>query len=210
MTLLTHTSKVARTSATAARIISRVTAQSPQRPLSVPLEGEDLATEHWEDARHWMSIYDDLIRFKLRILDRVRRELPTLHPLAQKAAATDIAFIERQMEGYHLRLDLWYQRVWKLQGLWIDPAGRLLRHKGNDAQLTKREFELLQFLLDHPRRFYTASQIASHAWSDSALYPEEVRNYIARVRKILGRLGVPCDVINQPGKGYSLTFRDDG
>jgi len=182
----------------------------PERiPTSVPLEGEDIETDHWEDARHWMSIYDDLIRFKLGLLDRVQRELPKLHPVAQKAADVDVAFIETQMAGYYERLDLWYQRVWKLQGLWLDPDGRVLRHKGKEAVLTNREFELLQFLLDHPHRFYTASQIMGYAWSDSALFPEEVRNYVSRVRKILVRLEIPCDLVNRPGHGYSLTFRNE-
>ena len=95
--------------------------------------------------------------------------------------------------GYYARLDLWYQRVWKLQGLWLDPAGRVLRHKGKEAVLTHREFELLQFLLDHPHRFYTSSQIMGYAWSDAALFPEEVRNYVSRVRKILTRLEIPCE-----------------
>ncbi|MGO9857594.1 MAG: hypothetical protein ACLPYY_21455 [Acidimicrobiales bacterium] len=31
----------------------------PKVPAHGPLEGEDIGTEHWEDARHWMSIYDD-------------------------------------------------------------------------------------------------------------------------------------------------------
>lgn len=177
-------------------------------PGARPLDGEDLQTEHWQDARHWMSIYDDLIRFKLGLLDRVKRELPKLHPVAQAAADEDIGFIEAQMEGYYTRLDLWYQRVWQLQGLWLDPDGRVIRHKGEDAVLTTREFELLQFLLDHPHRYYTASQITSLAWSDSALFPEEVRNYVLRLRKILSRLDIPCDLVNRPGRGYSLTFRN--
>ena len=180
-----------------------------KRPASVPLEGEDIETEHWEDARHWMSIYDDLIRFKLSLLERVKRELPKLHPVAQKAADVDVGFVETQMDGYYERLDLWYQRVWTLQGLWLDPDGRILRHKGKEAVLTNREFELLQFLLDHPHRFYTSSQIMGYAWADSALFPEEVRNYVSRVRKILVRLEIPCDLVNRPGRGYSLTFRNE-
>ncbi|MGD0044956.1 MAG: hypothetical protein ABSE84_31920 [Isosphaeraceae bacterium] len=72
-----------------------------------------------------MSIYDDLIRFKLGLLERVRRELPKLHPVAQGAVDRDVAFIEAQMAGYHARLDLWYQRVWQLHGLWLDPDGRV-------------------------------------------------------------------------------------
>lgn len=180
----------------------------PNEPAYGPLQGEDIETEHWEDARHWMSIYDDLIRFKLGLLERVKRELPKLHPVAQKAADVDVGYIEAQMAGYYERLDLWYQRVWKLHGLWLDPDGRVLRHKGKEAVLTNREFELLQFLLDHPHRYYTSSQIMGYAWSDSALFPEEVRNYVSRVRKILRRLDIPCDLVNRPGRGYSLTFRN--
>lgn len=74
-----------------------------------------------------------------------------------------------------------------------------------EAVLTHREFEFLQFLLDHPHRFYTASQITGFAWSDAAL-PEEVRNYVLRLRKIL-RLQIPCDLVNRPGRGYSLTLQ---
>jgi len=88
------------------------------------------------------------------------------------------------------------------------PEGRVLRHKGQEVVLTNREFELLQFLLDHPHRFYTSSQIMGDAWSDSALFPEEVRNYVSRVRKILARLDIPCDLVNRPGRGYCLTFRN--
>ena len=173
-----------------------------------PLEGENIETEHWEDARHWMSIYDDLIRFKVGLLERVKRELPKLHPVAQRAADVDVAFIEAQMAGYHARLDLWYRRVWQLHGLWLDADGRVVRHKGKEAALTAREFELLEFLLEHPHRFYTTTQIAGYAWSDAALMPEEVRNYVTRVRRILARLEIPCDLINRPGRGYSLTFRN--
>jgi DNA-binding winged helix-turn-helix (wHTH) protein len=42
----------------------------------------------------------------------------------------------------------------------------VVRHKGREAVLTHREFELLQFLLDHPHRFYTAVQITGLAWSE--------------------------------------------
>jgi hypothetical protein len=75
-------------------------AKSAKEPARGPLDGENIETEHWEDARHWMSIYDDLIRFKLGLLDRVKRELPKLHPVAQKAAHVDVTYIEHQMAGY--------------------------------------------------------------------------------------------------------------
>jgi DNA-binding response OmpR family regulator len=174
---------------------------------SRPLEGEDLTTSHWEDARHWMSIYADLLEFKRGILDRVKRDLAALQPLARKAAAVDVQIIDDQMQGYQARLDLWYGRIWELQGLWLDPEGRMIRHQGREVALTVREFDLLQFLLDHPHRYFTTSQIMSNAWSDSALFPEEVRNYVRRVRKILADLAIPVDLVNKPGRGYSLVLR---
>jgi DNA-binding response OmpR family regulator len=174
---------------------------------NLPLEGEDLETTHWEDARHWMSVYADLLAFKVGLLARVQTELPKLKPAAQKAASEDLVIIEHQMLGYQARLDLWYARVWELQGLWLDPQGRMIRHQGREASLTKREFQLLQFLLDHPHRFFTANQILGQAWADPALFPEEVRNYVRRLRKLLAVLEIPADIVNRPGRGYSLVFR---
>jgi DNA-binding response OmpR family regulator len=176
---------------------------------SRPLEGEDLETTRWEDARHWMSIYADLLEFKRGLLERVRRDISKLQPPAQKAAAADLEIIEAQMRGYESRMDLWYRRIWDLQGLWLDPEGRMIRHKGREAGLTKREFQLLQFLLDHPHRFYSASQILNQAWVEPALFPEEVRNYVRRLRKILTDLEIPVDLVNKPSRGYSLVFRPD-
>lgn len=73
--------------------------------------------------------------------------------------------------------------------------------------LTLRDFQLLQLLLDHPHRYFSTSQIVSHARADPGLFPEEVRNYVRRVRKILADLAILVDLVNKPGRGYSLVFR---
>src|SRR2546422_11435084 len=103
--------------------------EDPVRP-SRPLEGEDLETTRWEDARHWMSIYADLLEFKRGILGRVERDLSNLLPLAQKAAAADLEIIEEQMRGYEARLDIWYRRLCGLHGMGLDPVGRIVRQQG--------------------------------------------------------------------------------
>ncbi len=176
---------------------------------SQPLEGEDIGTTHWEDAHHWMSIYADLLEFKRGILDRVKRDLSKLAPVAQRAAEADLKIIESQREGYQKRYELWSRRVLDLRGLWLDPEGRMIRYQGGEATLTAREFQLLRFLLDHPRRYFTVNQILNEAWAEPALFPEEVRNYVQRVRKILVALKIPCDLVNRSGRGYSLEFRTD-
>jgi Transcriptional regulatory protein, C terminal len=183
------------------------------RPLtdeaSTPLEGEHIETNNWEDARHWMSIYGDLLEFKRGILDRIRLDLAKLSPVARSAAEQDYTLIAAQMDGYQKRLDLWHQRLLELGGLWLEPEGRVIRYQGKGATLTVREFQLLQFLLNHPYRFFTVPEILGQAWAEPTLSPEEVRNYVRRVRKVIAALKIPCDVVNRPGRGYSLEFHGD-
>ena len=180
---------------------------SPRTGSTTGLFGEDLETAHWEDARHWMAVYGDLIRFKTGLLDRVRRELPKLRPEAQLAASADLGIIENQMEGYQQRLDLWARRLWELHGLALDAGSSTIQYQGRQIKLTGREFQLLQFLLDRPLRYYTAPMLVSRAWSDSSLSPEEIRNYVRRLRKLLSGLDVPVDLVNRPGRGYAITIR---
>lgn len=174
-----------------------------------PLEGEDIRTTHWEDARHWMSIYADLLEFKRGLLERVRRDLTKLSPPAREAAERDVEIISAQMEGYQQRLDLWYRRLWDLHGLRLDREARTLHYQSLTATMTAREFQLLEFLLEHPHRYFSVAQILSDAWAQPGLFPEEVRTYVRRLRKRLAELNIPCDIVNQPRRGYCLRFRQD-
>ena len=174
---------------------------------SGPLEGEDIATSHWEDARHWLSIYADLIEFKRGILERVRRDVSKLPPVAQRSAEADVVIIESQMHGYQKRLELWLQHLSDLHGPLLDPQARTIRFRGAEATLTLREFQLLELLLDHPYRYFTVPQILSQAWAQPNLFPEQARSYVARLRKVFAVVQIPCDIVNRPGRGYSLEFR---
>lgn len=178
------------------------------KQASRPLDGEDIGTTRWEDARHWISIYADLLEFKRGILDRIERDLTKLAPIARRAAEADVKIIESQMVGYQKRLELWYRRVWELTGLWLDREGRVIHYNDREGTLTIREFQLLEFLLGHPNRYFTVAQILSTAWWEPDLSPEEVRNYVRRVRKVMALLGIPCDLVNRIGRGYALVLRD--
>lgn len=173
---------------------------------SGPLDGEDIATSHWEDARHWLSIYADLLEFKRGILDRVQHDLSKLPPIARRAAEEDLVIIESQMAGYQKRLELWRQRLSDLHGLSLDPEGRVIRYQDVHATLTLREFQLLKLFLDHPFRPFTVTQILSQAWGSPNLFPEQVRSYVLRLRNVLAMLEIPCEIVNRPGRGYALEY----
>jgi DNA-binding response OmpR family regulator len=176
---------------------------------SQALEGEDLGTTHWKDARHWLGIYADLLEFKRGILDRIERDLSKLPPVAQAAAQRDVQVIEMQMAAYQERLDLWNQRVRDLHGLWLDVERHAIHYKSLDAKLTIREFQLLQFLLDRPYRYFSVPQILEQAWDQTDLFPEELRNYVLRLRRVFSTMKIPCELVNRPGRGYALTFNTD-
>ena len=120
------------------------------KQASRPLDGEDIGTTRWEDARHWISIYADLLEFKRGILDRIERDLTKLAPIARRAAEADVKIIESQMVGYQKRLELWYRRVWELTGLWLDREGRVIHYNDREGTLTIREFQLLDSYLVIP------------------------------------------------------------
>ncbi len=65
-----------------------------------------------------------------------------------------------------------------------------VHNKANAVFLTKREYELLSFLLQNSHRAYTAEQLLALAWKKQELSPEEVRTYIGPVRARLKELAL--------------------
>lgn len=100
-------------------------------------------------------------------------------------------------------------RLWELHGLALDPGRSTIQYSDREVKLTGRKFQLLQFLPDRPQRSFSAAQLAARAWSDPGLSPEEIRNYVRRLRKLLSELGVPAELVNLPGRGYSVVIRDE-
>ena len=95
--------------------------------------------------------------------------------------------IETQMAGYHQAARPVVCPHLGAPGVVAGSRRQNAPHQGREGALTEREFQLLQFLLDHPERYFTSAQILSQAWADPALLPEEVRNHVRRLRKKLHR-----------------------
>jgi DNA-binding response OmpR family regulator len=173
------------------------------------LEGEDPDTQFAQDARHWVSIYRELIAFKTGVVARVQaqvRKLPA--PSRAEATAADLAIIEGQLERYRRRLEFWYEKQWALEGLLIDQATRTIVYRDRYVMLTRREYQLFMTLVSRPSIHTRSTQLLVEAWHDSGLPEETLRTYIVRLRLKLAELGLPVRIDNKPRQGYAVVFDD--
>lgn len=173
------------------------------------LEGEDPRSEFPQDARHWISVYREMIGFKEDLLGRIRDLLNQLPQAAHSdVMENDVAMLEAQLQRYHRRLEYWYTRQWDLEGLEVDEDARTVSHRDRTATFTRREFQLFLLLVTRSPNFITPDQLLVQAWHDSRLPEETLRTYIGRVRSKLRSLGVAAEIQNRPRHGYALVFKE--
>jgi DNA-binding response OmpR family regulator len=81
----------------------------------------------------------------------------------------------------------------------LDLHRRLVRIDGHDADLTSREFALLEVLMSHPRQILSHAQLLAHVWGDDQPPGSNVIEvYVRHLRRKLAR-----DVIETVrGAGY--------
>ena len=86
-----------------------------------------------------------------------------------------------------------------------DTTTRTVSHRGASIQLTPREYQLFQALLEHPGQLMTARQLVLRAWRDTTLADEELRTYLTSLRRKLRQIELGR-VVNRRGRGYTLVF----
>lgn len=75
-------------------------------------------------------------------------------------------------------------------GLRLDPTARIVTVDGREVQLTGREFDLLHFLLSHPNRVLSRSELLRQVWEyDFEGFDRTVDAHVARLRRKLGAPG---------------------
>jgi two-component system, OmpR family, response regulator len=88
-------------------------------------------------------------------------------------------------------------------GLWIEPGSRVVVQDGRPVDLTRREFDLLLFLCEHPRRVFTRDQLLSHVWGYE--WVGGSRTVDVHVRRLRIKLGQDSPVVRTVhGIGYRL------
>jgi DNA-binding response OmpR family regulator len=167
------------------------------------MPGEELAAPSPTEVALWMALYERLVLLTAAQLND-----------ASAAAATDersnsrtqsgIAAIRRRLARQEQRLVHWQQQHWELSGLWIDDETRTLSYCGEQRRLTRREHQLLKYLVEVPDQFVSAERLAKVAWPDAFVTPDCLYNYVRRLRLMLAQMAIPCQIQNKPGVGYAV------
>jgi DNA-binding response OmpR family regulator len=87
----------------------------------------------------------------------------------------------------------------------LDPASRLVFRGDEEIRLLPKEFALLEFMMRHPGRVFSAASLLDHVWSsDSEASEEAVSICIRRLRKKLDVQGEASIIRTVHGQGYKL------
>lgn len=94
--------------------------------------------------------------------------------------------------------------------LQLDTAGHRLLSSGQEIKLGPTEYRLLQFLMTHPERVYSRTQLLDRVWGAN-VYVEErtVDVHVRRLRKALTDAGADEYIQTVRGAGYRFSARDE-
>ena len=92
-----------------------------------------------------------------------------------------------------------------VEGLHLDMEFKRCTVDGTEVKLTRKEFELLAYLISHRGRVCSREQILSRVWSDEVVVLDRTIDVnITRVRQKIGSYG--AYIVTKSGYGYG--FRD--
>jgi DNA-binding response OmpR family regulator len=163
----------------------------PTAPDLTELPGEDLTTSALPEVAGWIAIYEELASVLRSVISRADGS-DEVHQLRR-----NLAFIED-------RLMAWRDRHAELAGVVIDHKDHTLTYGGKSIRLTRREGDLLDFLLRHPKRPFTSKQLATLAWQNSRLSDAQVRTYVMRLRSRLREVGLEQVITVARNRGYGI------
>lgn len=94
----------------------------------------------------------------------------------------------------------------EMGGLSLDPASHRVIGKGQPVELGPTEFRLLHFLMTHPERVHSRTQLLDQIWGDHVFLEERtVDVHIRRLRKALEPTGLDGLVQTVRGTGYRFS-----
>ena len=83
----------------------------------------------------------------------------------------------------------------------IDANQHLIKHKGREIRLRKKEFDILYFLAQHPEQFFLRDELIRQVWGEgSYITARTVDVHIRRIRQEVGS----AHILTRKGLGYAF------
>jgi DNA-binding response OmpR family regulator len=165
--------------------------REPSRSFN-ELPGEDLSTSALPEVAGWIAIYEEMATVLRSVISRAD-------------GADQVNGLRGNLAWIEDRLAIWRDKHAELAGVMIDRKEHTLTYAGKSLRLTRREADLLDFLLRHPKRPFTSKQLATLAWQNSRLSDAQVRTYIMRLRGRLREVGLEDVISVARNQGYGVT-----
>ncbi len=87
----------------------------------------------------------------------------------------------------------------------LDPKAHSVKRNGEEIQLQRMEFQLLEFFMRHKGQTFSPEAILSAVWSaESETSTESLRTTIRKLRQKIDPKGSPSFISNVHGVGYKL------
>jgi two-component system phosphate regulon response regulator PhoB len=88
----------------------------------------------------------------------------------------------------------------------LDPSTRRVSREGSEIKLGPTEFRLLHFLMTHPERVHSRSQLLDRVWGDHVFIEERtVDVHVKRLREALDKVQCARMIETVRGAGYRIT-----
>ena len=91
--------------------------------------------------------------------------------------------------------------------LLLDPTARRVTCQGQDVKLNRKEYQILELLLGHPRQMFSRSTLGDRLWTLDEEVPSDatIKSHIRSLRRKLEKAGGAEDLIQTHyGQGYCL------
>jgi DNA-binding response OmpR family regulator len=89
-------------------------------------------------------------------------------------------------------------------GIELDASKHSVQIDGVSVNLTRKEFQLLEFLMRYPNEIFSSEALFERVWkSDSEASVKSVKVYIMRLRERLGKAGATIQNVH----GFGYTFK---
>lgn len=90
----------------------------------------------------------------------------------------------------------------ELAGTVFDSETRTISRGERSVGFSRRDWELLTFLLANPGQWFTSEELVRLAWRSTRFSAEQLRSYVMRLRRKMAPLDLPFTLTSQQGRGY--------